>query len=61
MDGIRTKANQLKIRPKVLVADKAYGSKENRTLLRKYKIKSVIPWKSNQQHKCPHNQEIYKK
>lgn len=50
-----------RIRPKKLVADKAYGGKAFKASLRRRGIQPVIPRKWNQKRGRLHNAELYRK
>lgn len=49
-----------RIRPKKLVADKAYGTKSFKASLRRRGIQPVIPRKRNQKRGRPHNARLYR-
>ena len=49
-----------KFRPGRIVADRAYGSKAIRAYLRARGIRSMIPWKSNQQQRGPFDKTLYR-
>jgi len=60
-DGaIKTASGQTKQRPRAVAADKAYGSRAHRKLLRKKGIKAVIPHKRNEKNPRPHDQDLYR-
>lgn len=49
-----------KLRPRRIVADKAYGSQENRTYARRRNIRITIPRKRNERRRGPFDKVIYK-
>lgn len=49
-----------RIRPRRLVADKAYGSRQFKCLLRRRGIQPIIPRKRNQKRGRPHNVVLYR-
>lgn len=53
------KRGRPRIRPRRLVADKAYGSRQFKCLLRRRGIQPIIPRKRNQKRGRPHNVVLY--
>lgn len=49
-----------RVRPRRLVADKAYGSRKFKRFLRRRGIQPVIPRKRNQKRGRPHNAALYR-
>lgn len=54
------KRGRPRIRPKHLVADKAYSSRKFKRFLRRRGIQPVIPRKRNQKGGRPHNAALYR-
>ena len=54
------KRGRPRLRPKRLVADKAYGSRKFKCFLRRRGIQPVIPRKQNQKRGRPHNATLYR-
>jgi len=54
------KRGRPRLRPRQLVADKAYGSRQFKCHLRQRGIQPVIPRKSNQKRGRPHNAAFYR-
>ncbi len=48
------------VRPRRLVADKAYSSRKFKRFLRQRGIQPVIPRKRNQKRGCPHSATLYR-
>jgi transposase len=59
--AIRRKTGHLRLRPKRLVADKGYTSREFRSYLHRYHIRCTIARRSNQRRTAPFNKQHYKK
>jgi transposase len=54
------KRGRPRIRPKRIVADKAYSSRQFKRFLRRRGIQAVIPRKRNQKPGRPHNAALYR-
>jgi transposase len=54
------KRGRPRLRPKRLVADKAYGSRAFKRFLRRRGIQPIIPRKRNQKRGRPHNAILYR-
>ena len=57
----RNRRGRPKKRPRTVVGDKAYGSGEIRTFLRKRGIRGPIPRKPNEKRSGPFDREAYRK